>query len=233
MKIIIPMAGNGRRFSEKGYSNPKPFIQVNGKPMIRQVISHLNLPDFEYIFLCKSDHLTKFDLSTIFPDIKHKIIPIDKTTEGAAITVLNAEKEINHSEDILIVNSDQLLNFNKNDIEEIRSSKIDGCIWCFRGTGPNWSYVKLNESNDVIEVAEKKQISEYATGGMYYWKNFGEFLSSVNRMIQANDRTNNEFYIAPAYNYAAPGSRTIIKMLNSIDQLGTPEELELYIRKEI
>ena len=38
MKIIIPMAGLGSRFTEQGYTDPKPFINVNGKPMIRRVV---------------------------------------------------------------------------------------------------------------------------------------------------------------------------------------------------
>ena len=52
MKIIIPMAGNGSRFAEQGYADPKPFIDVNGKPMIRRVVESLNLPQHEYIFVC-------------------------------------------------------------------------------------------------------------------------------------------------------------------------------------
>ena len=35
MNILIPMAGEGRRFSK--YDLPKPLIPINGKPMIQRV----------------------------------------------------------------------------------------------------------------------------------------------------------------------------------------------------
>ena len=37
-KLIMPMAGNGSRFSEQGYTVPKPLIEVDGKPMFVQAI---------------------------------------------------------------------------------------------------------------------------------------------------------------------------------------------------
>ena len=36
INIVIPMAGLGSRFSKAGYEKPKPFIDVNGKPMIHR-----------------------------------------------------------------------------------------------------------------------------------------------------------------------------------------------------
>ncbi len=38
MKVLIPMSGIGRRFLEAGYTDPKPLILVDGKPMIHHVI---------------------------------------------------------------------------------------------------------------------------------------------------------------------------------------------------
>ena len=50
-------------------------------------------------------------------------------------------------------------------------------------------------------------------------------------MVEANDRVNNEFYVAPVYNYMQPFQKTVIRMLNGIDQLGTPEDLQEYENK--
>lgn len=222
------MAGLGSRFADEGYSKPKPFIDVDGKPMIRRVIEHLNLLSYEHIFLCREEHLEEFNMSHIFDDIKHTIVPVVGTTEGAAITVSLVESLIDTDEDILVVNSDQLVYYNSFELEHVRKSDVDGCIWCFHGTGPNWSYVRLNEDREVVEVAEKKEISNYATGGMYYWKSFRNYLKCLDRMIYLNDRVNGEFYVAPVYNYTETDSKVIIKMLDHIDQLGTPAELRVY-----
>jgi GTP:adenosylcobinamide-phosphate guanylyltransferase len=49
--IVVPMAGRGSRFTEQGYKDSKPFIDVNGKPMIQRVIENLNIEfDSNYEF---------------------------------------------------------------------------------------------------------------------------------------------------------------------------------------
>ena len=50
INIVIPMAGLGSRFVKKGYEKPKPFIDVNGKPMIVRVLENLSYPNAKYIF---------------------------------------------------------------------------------------------------------------------------------------------------------------------------------------
>ena len=50
MKILIPMAGAGKRFFDAGYVFPKPLIEVNGKPMIQVVVDNLNIKA-NYIFI--------------------------------------------------------------------------------------------------------------------------------------------------------------------------------------
>ena len=50
--IVVPMAGRGSRFTENGYTDSKPFIDVNGKPMIQRVIENLNIEfDSNYEFV--------------------------------------------------------------------------------------------------------------------------------------------------------------------------------------
>jgi CTP:phosphocholine cytidylyltransferase-like protein len=38
---LIPMAGEGQRFKDAGFTNPKPLIEVNGLPMIVRALKCL------------------------------------------------------------------------------------------------------------------------------------------------------------------------------------------------
>lgn len=229
MKIIIPMAGRGSRFADAGYTDPKPFIDINGKSMIRRVIDSVHLPQHEHVFICRKEHTTEYNIGEIFSHLNFKIMSIDNVTEGAAITVGMARQLFEYDEDILIVNSDQLFHYDSSVVEDVRNSSTDGCMWCFYGSSPKWSYAKVDEFGQVIEVAEKKQISNIATGGMYYFKSYFRFLECLDDMIHANDRTNNEFYVAPVYNYLIQKNANVqIRWLDHIDQLGTPEDLKTY-----
>jgi len=57
INIVIPMAGAGSRFVEAGYTTPKPFIDVVGKPMISRVMDNLNMPGARFYLIARKDHL--------------------------------------------------------------------------------------------------------------------------------------------------------------------------------
>ena len=62
MKILIPMAGRGKRFEDAGYSFPKPLIDINGKAMIQVIVENLNF-SAEHIFLCQKEHFWDYGVS--------------------------------------------------------------------------------------------------------------------------------------------------------------------------
>ena len=233
MKIIVPMAGLGSRFSSQGYENPKPLIEFLGKPMIRHVVEHVGMMGHEHIFLCQKAHVEKYDLHRLFSSFlsNYKIVEVDGLTEGAACTVMLADKVLSPDDSVMLVNSDQLVHWDRDVIDTLENSEFGGCIFCFPGEGIKWSYAKVNLQGLVTEVAEKKQISEHATSGMYYWKKWQYFMDAAKAMIAANDRTNNEFYVAPVYNYAIDKKITI-EYVNHVDQVGTPEELAEYLDRK-
>src|SRR3546814_13681332 len=45
VSLLIPMAGEGTRFAEAGYTTPKPFIDVAGKPMTERVLDNVARPE--------------------------------------------------------------------------------------------------------------------------------------------------------------------------------------------
>ena len=58
MKIVIPMTGVGQRYIDKGYTTPKPLIEVDGKPIIEHVVSLFPGED-DFIFICNTNSLSK------------------------------------------------------------------------------------------------------------------------------------------------------------------------------
>ena len=58
LNVLIPMAGHGSRFIDKGYIFPKPLISIKNKPMIQTVIENLAI-DATYNFIILKDHHEK------------------------------------------------------------------------------------------------------------------------------------------------------------------------------
>ena len=232
MKILIPMAGRGKRFEDAGYSFPKPLIDINGKAMIQVIIENLNFPS-EHIFLCQNEHYEKYSLKELLELISPscKIIKVNEVTEGAACTALLAKELIDNDEELIIANSDQWIDWNNQHfLSFLRNNTADGGIVTFIATHPKWSFVKINDKNEVIEVAEKKPISNIATVGIYYFKKGSYFVKAAEKMIEKDIRTNGEFYIAPTYNEMIQEGKKILHYpIAEMRGLGTPEDLSNFM----
>jgi len=232
IKIVIPMSGQGSRFAKEGYKLPKPLIEIFGKPMIQFVVE--NIKDFlqtklhDFIFIVQEEHYEKYSLETILNSIAPscKIVKINKQTEGACCSVLLAKDIINTDEHMMIVNSDQFVEWK----DPFFYSTSDGEIAVFNATETKWSYVEYLENTNIVkQVAEKKVISNVATVGMYYYSSGKEFVKYAEKMIEKNIRTNNEFYVCPVFNEFINDGKIITTFpVKKMWSLGTPEDLEYF-----
>lgn len=234
--ILIPLSGLGVRFSNAGFSLPKPFINVLEESMIRTVIKNLNFPGAHFSFIINSTQISKINFTNhinyLIDDFS--VFTVEKLTEGPAVSCLIAEEEINKNIPLIIVNCDQIiLDF---DIDEILNFAIknncDGVVGCFLSLSPKNSYVKLNQNLEIELVKEKEVISNIATNGLHFWKNGIDFIESTKSMIENNERYNGEFYIAPTYNSLIKKGKKILPFFYNLHfPIGTPEDLELFKTK--
>lgn len=241
MKIVIPMAGLGSRFQIAGYKDLKPFIDVGGRPMVERVIRNIKLNEGDITLVMLAEVYQKYN--KVIGQLK-KIYGVKTTilsapTEGTACTVIEA---IKYSEDteLIIANCDQLIDIKFVEfINFARKENLDGCLLTFteKQKSLKWSYAKLDQNNKyVIEVAEKKPISNIATVGIYYFKSSLQFIAATLKMIDANERVNNEFYTCPVYNYYIKKYPKVgiynIEYAKMIG-LGTPEDLNYFIKNQL
>lgn len=237
LNIVVPMAGRGSRFVDAGYILPKPLIDVKGRPMIECVTKNLK-PQCEhrFIYICQKEHVEKYNLTK---ELEHmsagcKIVTIDHITEGAACTVLLAEKYIDNNDALMIANSDQYVDIDIN--EYIRSiGEKDGLIMTMYADDPKWSFIKFDENNYVTMVREKEVISSEATVGIYNYAHGKDFIKYARQMIEKNIRVNNEFYVAPVYNEMIDAGLKIgfYNIGDKMYGLGIPEDLELFLSENL
>ena len=232
LNVLIPMAGAGSRFTQAGYTFPKPLIDVQGKPMIQVVAENLNIKA-NFIYIVQKEHREKYNLDTLLNLVtpKCKVVEVEELTEGAACTALLAKKYIDNDSPLFFANSDQFVEWDSNEFfYKMNETEADGGIVTFRATHPKWSFAKTNEQGLVTEVAEKNPISDIATVGFYYWKHGSDFVKYAEQMIENNVRVNNEFYVCPVYNEAIKDNKEIRTFdIPKMWGLGTPEDLKYYL----
>ena len=239
INIVIPMAGLGSRFSNAGFIKPKPFIDVLGLPMIERVIQNLEVDDTKFYLIAQEEHITKESELVNYLKSKYNVVflPITKLTEGTACTVLYAKRYIDNNSPLIIANSDQIVDISIKDFIQDSFDKCnDGHILTFIDKSKNnkWSFVKKDEDGNVVDVKEKIPISEEATVGIYFFSKGSSFVDSAIQMIIENNRVNNEFYTCPVYSYMINNGMKIGTYeipIDSMNGIGTPEDLEKYIFK--
>lgn len=235
--VIIPMAGAGARFSAAGYTVPKPLIDVAGRPMIRRVLDNLAPAARRWVLLVREDHRVAAEqaLRPLLDTADIQFVTVDRQTEGAACTVLLARRQLDPDEPMMIANSDQLVDFDAAAyVEDCRRRRLDASVLVFRDRerNPKWSFVRLGDSGLVAEAREKVAISDLATVGLYLFRRAGDFVNAAVDMIARNDRTNNEFYVCPSFNYlVGSGGRVGVFEVPAaaMHGLGTPEDLQRYL----
>ena len=238
LNIIIPMAGEGSRFKDAGYTVPKPLIPLGNKTMIETVVDNLNI-SANYIFIVRDSYIKDYNIDSLLKRISPRceIVSVKNLTEGAACTILLAKKYIDDDNSLLIANSDQYVDWDSIEfMYKMKESRCDGGILTFNSNNPKWSYAEINENGIVKRVAEKDPISSHATVGIYYWKRGADYVKYAEDMIKKNIRVNGEFYTCPVYNEAIYDEKSIIiykledgKMWG----LGIPRDVEFFLQNKL
>lgn len=237
------MAGLSQRFINAGYIVPKYMLYAKNRSLFNIAISSFSryFNNYSFLFIARNifDTETFINKECDLLGIKeYKIAILEKTTRGQAETVYEGiiQAKIPHDESITIFNIDTFIS----DYQFPSSiNDWDGFLEVFKGKGSNWSYARTeNEfSTKVIETAEKKEISEFCSTGLYYFQTTDLFNKAyIETYLNRIEKTFNEFYVAPLYNILIQYRLNI--HINVIDReklqfCGIPEEYYSYLKQII
>ena len=235
LQILMPLGGLGKRFSDKGYSLPKPIIPVDGVPMFQKALSafsSLNL-EIELIAVFRRVHEEEFKLSSLlkraYPKIK--IVLLEELTRGAMETCLFSQSLIDLDARLVILDCDLWFDAPKY-MDLINNSQSDptyaGALVYFEATSPRYSFIRV--SNGVVtEIAEKKAISNCAVIGSYFFSKASTFFNVAHELMKSPPLEASEYYISAVYKKLI--SQNFIFMATKSQgfySFGTPEELNAY-----
>ena len=193
--VIIPMSGIGKRFLDAGYINPKPLINVDGKPMIYHVIN-LFPGTKNFTFICNENHIKTTEMFNILKDISPncKIMSISRDNlKGPVDAVSKIFESINDDNEVIVSYCDYGTNWDYYEfLKNVRNSNSDGAIAGYTGFHPHMlgsdNYAFVKHTNGIVEeVQEKKpftneKMKEFASNGTYYFKT-GKILKLIEQDI--------------------------------------------------
>ena len=242
---ILPLAGKGSRFLKKGYTTPKPLIDVNGLPMVIQAIKCLP-QSTNNIFICLQEHINKYllqdNLNKHYP--LSTIISVDDVTEGQACTTEIGMKNIDLEQPILITACDNGVYYDSEKYEQLVDDiQNDIIVWSFRNNptskhNPNmYAWMTTDKDNYVQSVSCKKfipgihdlQKSHVIIGTMFFRK-AKYFIEGLHQNYKQNVRTNGEFYVDDVLNQnILSGLKVKVFEVKNYICWGTPNDYKTYL----
>jgi len=231
MNIVIPMAGDGTRFKAAGFDRPKPLIEVNGEPLYALATKSLPLDQTDrVVFIIRAAHdpdgALARDIDARFGRCRPRVVALDRPTEGQSITVLHALPECVPNRPLLVFNCDSSFRTGF----DWAALQADGALATFPDRNPRWSFVRRDGAGTVVEVAEKRAISDEACTGAYWFRTAAMFRDLAEARVNAAAKEAGEYYIAPLYNDMLrhrPGSVVAFKV-DEYHCFGTPADLTCY-----
>jgi bifunctional N-acetylglucosamine-1-phosphate-uridyltransferase/glucosamine-1-phosphate-acetyltransferase GlmU-like protein len=245
VQIIIPMSGLGQRFVEAGYVDPKPLIEVDGKPIIEHVINLFH-GEKNITFICNDQHLKETNmkqiLNNICPNGKIVEVPVEGR-EGPVHAVSLLFDTIDDEKEVIVSYCDYGTYWNYEEfLRDVRSRNADGAIACYKGFHPhmlgtdNYAFLKETEKGSRwMEAIQEKmpftndRMSEYASNGTYYFKSGAIMKKYFQRLMDKKIKVKNEYYVSMVYNLLVEDNLKVnIFEIEHMLQWGTPYDLEVY-----
>ena len=245
--VILPMVGFGRRFKDEGYAHDKPLIEVGGRTLMDWSLSCLPLLWRPAVIAVVREAQYELRTELVRRGFKgDQLVTLAGITQGAACSVLAAAVGLPPDDPVLVMNADQWFKLGGPLLDpsipspqrvwtlamahsHAIANKWDGFILTFPGKGPAWSYAVTNGTNRVVHVIEKKQVSDFATVGVYWWRRAADLVRSICAMIAVGQKTNQEFYMSPAYNFLPLSDKNVqIVPVEEFMGLGTPEQVRAF-----
>ncbi len=189
MKIIVPMAGMGKRMRPHTHTTAKPLLPIAGKPIVQRLVEDLAavagepVEEVAYIVHPSFGKKVEDELVGIAKAIGSKgTIHYQKEALGTAHAILCAEPALNGR--IIVAFADTLFR------AQLKLDKdCDGVIWVNKVEDPKpFGVVKLDDSGIITEFVEKPPtfVSDLAIIGIYYFAD-GEYLRREMQFLIDND----------------------------------------------
>ncbi len=205
------MAGAGSRLTI--LDSPKPLVDLQGKPFFywstKSIIEQVNITNLYFVYL--EDHQANFQIREkiliYFPFAK--FISISKVLNGPVLSLNKALLELKSVNNKIVIDCDQaigrcsfLTNLN---VKNFMTTDI--YISTIKSNNPAHGYIVKDKSKKVIQIEEKKLISEDALGGIYL---FNKKLNLEKEIFELVKVTKSEVYMSNLISYLINKGKEVV-----------------------
>jgi glucose-1-phosphate thymidylyltransferase len=200
MKIIVPMAGMGKRMRPHTLTVPKPLIPIAGKPIVQHLVEEIAKVSDEAI-----DEIA-FIIGDFGKEIEARLCEIAENLGakasiyyqyealGTAHAIYCAAPSL--SGKVIVAFADTLFK-----ADFVLNDEADSVIWVQKVADPSaFGVVKINEKNNITDFVEKPKdyVSDLAIIGIYYFKDGDNLRKELKYLIDNKVIVSGEYQLTDA-----------------------------------
>ena len=200
MKIVIPLAGFGKRLRPHTFTKPKPLINVAGKPVLGHVLDTFKtLEDVEEIIFIVGhlgEQIEEY-VAEEYPDIQARYFRQEELN-GQSTALYLARDYLQGP--MLMVFVDTII---KTDLSRLKQEQADAIAWVKAVEDPRrFGVAEVGPDGYVKRLIEKPadMRNNLVVVGFYYFKQSELLIDAIREQIERNIRTQNEYFLADAVN---------------------------------
>ncbi|GMQ78232.1 MAG: sugar phosphate nucleotidyltransferase [Anaerolineae bacterium] len=226
MKVIILLAGYGKRMRPHTWSRPKPLLKVAGNTIVGHLIELLSeILTEEVIFVVgyKGDQIESW-IRENYPQLDSHFV-VQEEALGQAHAVWLCKDYIDDKE-LVVAFGDGIIDA---DYANFEHPEADVVLLVQKVEDPRrFGVAVLNESGFVTQFIEKPTSKEnkLAVAGVTWFRNGTQLYNAIDNIINEQRQTLGEYFMADAYtDLLDHGVKIRTKELNQWADAGTPESL--------
>ncbi len=225
MKVIIPLAGFGKRMRPHTWSKPKPLLYVAGKPVLGHILDKLADLDVEveelvFIVGWLGEQIQEYYEASGYPYPARSVVQTELLGQAHAIWLA---RENLHGP-ALIIFVDTIF---EADLGGLEASGLDGILYVKEVEDPRrFGVAVLDRDGLVTRYVEKPETTDnkLAVIGAYYIRDAGWLLRTIEELMERNMQTKGEFYLADALTLMIEqGARFSVREVSVWKDCGTPQ----------
>lgn len=200
MKIIVPMAGIGKRMRPHTLTVPKPLLKVAGKPIVQRLVEDIaktvdeKITDIGFIIGDFGDAV-KQDLMAVAKSLGAQGHVFEQEEALGTAHAIHCAKTLLDGK-VIVAFADTLFKANFT-----MDTTSDGVIWVQKIEDPSqFGVVKLNDKKEICDFVEKPStfVSDLAIIGIYYFKDGENLSNEIQYLIDNNIMDRGEYQITDA-----------------------------------
>ena len=237
VNLLIPMAGQGKRFREAGYDTYKPFLEIFGKPMIQYVLDAFPESVVKHIVTDRS-LLTNAQLAYLTDQANVVVHFIAPHTLGPAYSILQAQDALPLDEAFFVAYCDIFWTWDYSEVQRLLHH--DGVVFTRRQFHPhlignNYSaFCRTVDGNPgaLAEIREKGSftenwMSEPLSVGTFYVRDGRAMMQAIATVVESDRRVSGEFFPSVIFNdLIAAGNEIVLHDVDFFVHWGVPSQLE-------